>query len=96
MTEILTRFHYDEAQDRLVVQRTQDIEPILEENKLKANNADSNWTGEFHHVASIPCVIIEKVKNETGLDLMTCSREERNRFLNDPSNRFLRTKLGRL
>jgi hypothetical protein len=90
-----TKFHYDEMEDKLTVERVQDVEPIIEYNKALANDAPTNWRGDMHRVASIPFVIIEKHKNETGVDLMKDEVALR-RFLNDPDNRMFRTKLGRL
>jgi hypothetical protein len=94
---IETRLHYDEASDKLYVERIQDVEDIIVANKIAANNASSNWKGDMHLVASIPLVIIEKHKNETGIDLLKKGNEAHlKRFLNDPDNRFFRTKLGRV
>ncbi len=92
---VATKFHYDEQADRLYVERIQDVEPILNRNKALRNEASTNWQGDFHHVASIPLVIIEKVKNETGVDLLK-DKAAMKRFLNDPDNKFLRTKPGRI
>lgn len=95
MNSVATKFHYDEAEDRLIVERIQDVESIVEHNKQLANDAPTNWRGDMHHIASIPLVIIEKVKNETGVDLLKDQAALR-RFLNDPDNKFFRTKLGRV
>jgi hypothetical protein len=46
-------------------------------------------------VASIPLVIIEKYKNEKGIDLMK-DKAAMKRFLNDPDNKFLRVKPGKI
>lgn len=92
---VSTQFHYDQAEDRLIVKRTQDVESVIEMNKLEANTANTNWKGELHKVASIPMVIIEKYKNEKGVDLLNDSIAMK-KFLNDPDNKFLRTKNGRL
>jgi hypothetical protein len=92
---VQTRVHYEEDGDRLIIQRIQDVEPILEANKAKANDARTDWKGEFHHVASIPLVIIEKYKNEKGIDLMK-DKAAMKRFLNDPDNKFLRVKPGKI
>jgi hypothetical protein len=93
INEVLTNFHYDELDDKLTIERVQDVEPYIERNKRLANHAPANWRGEFHHVASIPLVVIEKVKKETGMDLLK-DREAMKRFLNDPDNKYFRTKLG--
>jgi hypothetical protein len=92
---IQTRAHYDESSDKLIIERIQDVEPILESNKRAMNNACAGWKGEFHRVASIPLVIIEKYKNEKGIDLMN-DKEALNSFLNDRDNRCFRTKPGKI
>jgi hypothetical protein len=92
---VLTRAHYEEDGDKLIVERVQDVEPILNDNKRALNNASSSWKGEFHHVASIPLVIIEKYKNEKGIDLLK-DKAALKKFLNDPDNKFFRTKPGRI
>jgi hypothetical protein len=90
-----TQYHYDEMEDKLTVRRVQDVEPIVERNKALANDAPTTWQRDMHHVASIPLVIIEKVKNEQGIDLLKDAVAMK-RFLNDPDNAFLRTKRGRV
>jgi hypothetical protein len=92
---ILTKYHYDESNDRLFIERIQDTNQIVDINKKAANSAQTNWRGDLHHVASIPLVLIEKYKNEFGIDLMN-DKEALKRFLNDPDNKFLRTKPGKV
>jgi hypothetical protein len=92
---VQTTVHYDEMEDQLIIKRSQDLEPILESNKRSLNDSPTNWKGEFHHVAAIPLVIIEKYKNEKGIDLMK-DKAAMKRFLNDPDNKFFRTKPGKV
>lgn len=95
--EVTTKFHYDAVDDRLTIQRVQDVEPIIEMNKTQFNQAPTNWKGEFHHVGSIPYVIVEKYKKETGIDLLKPEyRGELLKFLERPENRMFRTRPGRL
>jgi len=90
-----TRYHYDAVEDKLTVQRIQDVEPIIEANKRAANDASSNWRGDMHHVASIPLVVLEHYRNRLGIDLLKDGAALK-RFLNDPENAFMRTKRGRI
>lgn len=92
--QVGTRFHYEESGDKLIVERVQDIEPILESNKQAANQAAATWGSDLNKVASIPFVIIEKYRNQ-GIDLMR-DPVAMKRFLNDPDNRYFRTKLGKV
>ena len=59
---IETRFHLDPNGRDLSVERVQDVEDILAHNKvLRAQQQVSDWG---RHIASIPCVILERWLNE--------------------------------
>jgi hypothetical protein len=62
---VTTRLHLDQWGD-LTVQRTQDVEPILDHNAhLRSERQKSVGTETWgRHVASIPCVILERWFNE--------------------------------
>ena len=93
---IQTIYHYNHTDDQLVVERVQDVAAIIEANKKAANDAPTGWAhSDFHHVASIPFVLVEKLKNEQGIDLLHDDAALK-RFLNDPDNAFLRTKRGKI
>lgn len=102
MSDVETKYHYDHTEDRLYIERVQDIEPIIEANKRQMNehngHESSRWKGEFHHVARIPEVVIEKWCNENGFTYADFIRDRSisKRFLNDPSNALFRTKPGKL
>jgi hypothetical protein len=81
----------------LIVQRTQDCEPIIEHNKVlqgipQASTGTETWG---RHVASIPNVIIEQWCVESGVNLFALPQHEFARFIkakiNDPDWRWLRT-----
>lgn len=98
-TGISEEFLYDELEDKLTVVRTQDAEPYLEDNKAQALEADNNWKGDMHKVATIPNLILEKWFKEEGINVFRNNKEDQRllrKKLNDPDNRFLRTKLGKL
>ncbi len=90
-----TDVHYDNETDTLVVNRTQDVENILEANKRKYNEFGDRrlHRGEtFHHAASIPNIVIERWIKEYGLNPLDRGNEALlKRLLNDPDNKFLRT-----
>ena len=77
--------------------RIQDVEPEIEQNKAFANAGQQ--TGDFHHIGSIPNVILEKWMQESGVDLFQLPKDEFAKFvrkkLDDPDYRFLRTDGGR-
>ena len=86
---LATVFHYDELDRRIVIERWQDVEPILERNKRLYNDPDRGWSKsrEFKRVATIPNVIVERLMRE-GI-----WNDERAlaRWLRDPDNRFFLT-----
>jgi hypothetical protein len=92
------RYHYfDEANDKTIIQTTQDVEPIFDLNKRALANSDPGWKGDWHYVAAIPKVILEQWWAELGDDPF----HERNKIwlfakLNDRDFSKVRTKEGRL
>lgn len=88
--------HYDESEDRLIVHTVQDVEPILKANKAAFDHDNRRFKSEsMNHVARIPLVLVEKVKRETGIDLLNDEKALK-AFLNDSENKFLRTKPGKI
>jgi hypothetical protein len=91
-----TRLSLDRGEKLIVAETMQDVEPILERNKvLRSMTQQSDWG---RHIGSIPNVIITKWLNEewaagnTGLrpftpefDLLVQKK------LNDPDWKYLRT-----
>lgn len=60
MSDILTRFHFD-GQDRVAVERVQDVEHSLEHAKELAKQANSRT--DVRHKWHLPNVLIEKLYN---------------------------------
>lgn len=90
-------YKYDSLEDRLYIKRTQDVEPIIEANKAQYNNSDKRHRSEtMNHVARIPMIMIEKWARDHGIKFeeVLNNDELMRRFLNDPDNRFFRTKPG--
>lgn len=103
MGDVETKYHYDQSADRLIIERVQDIEPIIESNKRKMNDnyghsESTRWKGEFHHVASIPEVVIEKWCKDHGFTFADFINDPKiyKRFLNDSANSHFRTKPGKI
>lgn len=93
-----TRTYFDDATGKLIVQRLQDVEGTLNHNKAQYNSFGDHARfskGDMHKMASIPLSIYEEWRKE-GFDVLTGDDKELRRRLNDPKNRFLRTKPGRL
>lgn len=85
----------------LIVGHSQDVEPILEENKRLYNSASESWKGDLHHVATIPSVMVPLFMEEFKCTYhqLVCDPDIRKKLiakLNSNDYRFLRTKPGKL
>lgn len=94
---IRTRF-VEDSDGNLIVHREADVEPILELNKALATSGDGySPSRELRRAASIPLAIVEKWKNELGIDVFNPDhREAVRRLLNSSEYLYLRTAPGRL
>lgn len=79
------------------IQTFGDVQPILDFNKEMANSGDGYTPSrDMRRIASIPLVILEKWKNEMGVDIFNKDHARKIRqLLNDPDWRYLRTSPGR-
>lgn len=82
----------------LIIKTTQDISAIIEKNKREYNAVDekARW-GEWSKIGSIPLVVIQDL-NAKGI-LRGFAVVDQKRFkdwLNDPENRYFRTRPGRV
>ena len=89
---VRTEVHTDAAERKIFFRRVQDVEPILEHNKLlQGLEQRSDWG---RHIASIPAVIIEKWINEDGVNSLALPKDEFTRLvkrkLRDPDWAWLR------
>lgn len=85
-------FHYDPDADRFFIETKQDVTDLLELNKAAASQQESGWRGDWHHVAEIPLNLFYELKAKGIAD----DPKRFKAWLNDPENRFFRTKLGRV
>ena len=98
---IKTKFKYDHTENKVVLHNVQDVEPLLELNKKELTGDSMYGTGDnvagMRKVANIPLVVVEKWKRELGIDIMNKNDWPKiKQLLNDPENRFFRTREGRL
>lgn len=94
---VATYHMYDEDNDKTIIQTVQDVEPLLDSNQKKINEAGKGWKGDFHHVASIPLVIYEQWWAEFGGDPLAPENKARTiAKLNNKDWCKLRTKEGRI
>ena len=88
--------HYEESDDRMIIETVQDVTPYLEKNKLELKNGIINKDEPKRKVASIPLVLVEKWLREEGLDIFNADHQKRlMRKLHDPDYAYLRTLKGR-
>jgi hypothetical protein len=96
MSDVATKWDWDEGTQTLILNRIQDVEPIIERNKrLQTERQNGDWG---RHIATIPNVIIEKWLNEEwnrgNTKLLPFTPEFEaivDRKLQDPDWKFLRT-----
>jgi hypothetical protein len=85
--------------EKLVIHRVQDVEPILERAKT-LHNAGAGWSQDkdYVHAASLPNVLIEAYCNQHGITFADWMEDEEHqrRMLNDPSLEHFRIWKGRV
>lgn len=86
-------FHFDEADDKVVIATEQDVTAIIEENKALHNLVTSidRW-GDMRRVAQIPIGLFFDLQKQG----VTRDEKAFKRWLNDPDNRFFRTSPGEI
>ena len=97
---IQTNYFWDSSSRKLIVQRVQLADDILDDNKAEYNSHGDHKASRYgkrpmHKVATIPQGLIEQWMKE-GFNVYTASDAELRRKLNDPDYKYLRTMPGRL
>lgn len=88
-------FHFDDDTGMFCIESRQDVEPLVERNKALFNAVDGSrgtWKGDWHHVASLPPVILYDLQQKGILD----DPERLRKWLNDSDNRVFRTRPGKV
>lgn len=86
-TRTKTTFHYDWKTDDIYLQKQQDCEPVIEDNKTWINHVDQR--NDFRRVASIPLSVYYQIPLDVRRDGKALKR-----WLNEPDNRAFRTWHG--
>jgi len=91
---ITRTWHFNPDTEETTIQTTQDVTAVIEANKrdFAAIDNKANWTGEWHHVASIPESLYYKLKAEGKIDDPVYMKK----WLNDADNRFFRVRPGQV
>lgn len=94
ITGITDYFEYDSLTEVTTLSTFQDVETILEDNKLLQNNDEYTKAGfkkEFWHYATLPNILIDKWLREEGLDVFNKNHEKRLfQKLNSPDFKYLK------
>jgi hypothetical protein len=82
----------------LIIRTTQDVTDIVEQNlaQYNATSVHAKW-GDMAKVASLPFTIVDTL-NRKGImrGFAVIDEKEFKKFLNDPENRFFRTRPGKV
>lgn len=95
-----TDYFFDPAEGKVIVQRWQEVDALLDDNQ-KQYNASSDYRpfsgSEMHKMASVPMATYEKWRQE-GFDILSddCDDKELRRRLNNSDYKKFRTKPGKL
>ena len=83
----------------LVIETVQDVSSILEQNKKEYNATNGRWGDDVfdNKIASIPLTVIDTL-NQKGImrGFHVVDQTAFRKWLNDPDNRFFRTRQGRV
>lgn len=94
LTGMATYHHYDEGTDTTHVESVQDVEPILNINKIAQNEGSAFYKRDpdMWHAATIPVSIIQKWWVEDGINVYDKHHwPDVKKKLNDPAWKYLRT-----
>lgn len=89
---IVEKWHYDDATDTATIETVQDVEGVLELNRAEYNATDerARYKDGAHRVACIPMVVLQDLRKRGIADDPARMRA----WLNDPENRYFRTRPG--
>ena len=95
-SELSTNFFYDDAEEKIYVQKTQDVESIINSNREK-QRLDDGYTKDrsLRRVGRDPLVIVEKIISEEGWNPMLPENSDRLlQLLDRPEYAYLKTSEG--
>ncbi len=100
LSGIRERYWYDHATDQFTMTTEQDVQPIIEQNRLNQDLAPARYGNEqtFHHIASIPFALMPILEKMGIMDKAGRILDDKalRRWLNDADNRAFRSRLGRV
>jgi len=95
---LFEKHFYDESEDKLHIQRVQDVQRILEANKRAYNDAGSFKSEVFNKKAEIPLVVLLQWLQGKGISYQEFMNSDKllRQFLNDPDHKFCLTRPGKI
>ena len=95
----MRKFKKHNADDGYVIETKQDVTDIIEKNKQEYNNSSTKWGEDVfdNKIASLPLTVVDDL-NKQGImrGFHVLDQKKFFAWLNDPDNRFFRTKQGRI
>ena len=92
-----TILHSDDSEGKIHIETKQDVQPVLEENKIRHNLGEfHNKKKDWYHAASIPLVVVQQLVKK-GIMHPHGAVKDKARFkkwVNDPDNRAFRIWQG--
>lgn len=95
---VFTDIDYSATDRSIVVQRSQDVEPIIEHlATLRQEGDGKSPTGELYHVGDIPMAVVETYLNENGVTFHEFVKDDTHvkRILTNPDFAKFRVWQGR-
>ncbi len=92
LTGITRYWRHNPADDTAYIETEQHVEDMLDANKAEYNSAGTDWKGDMHKVASIPMTVYHDLKARGIID----DPARLKAWLNDPHNRYFRTRPGKV
>ena len=85
--------------DDVVIATHQDVTDIIEQNKKEYNQTTGRWGDDIldNKIASIPLTVIDSL-NQQGImrGFHVIDQKKFKQWLNEPDNRFFRTRQGKI
>lgn len=89
----ITKYWKDNGDGTYTIETDQDMTGIIESNKKQHNATDKHTKhGEWSKVASIPMTVYYDLKKKGIVD----DPKAFQRWLNDPDNKYFRTRVGKV
>jgi hypothetical protein len=98
---LTTQYFSVDGGKKIHIKVLQDVEPLLKQNRVELNQKSAKARkfrreGLGTKVASIPNGIVEQLRQERGINILTCSEKQLKQILNDSEFSGLRTSHGRI